>query len=140
MSSRVVIANNKTDTLIISFGGMAHQFGLIPPFEFMNFLNTHFKDVDMYRKHYHKGINGISIDIDSTVNYLKDQVQKYKNVIFIGVSSGGYAAILFGSLVKVTKVIAFAPQTIVRRDGYDKRYVDLKEHIMMLVSILFMET
>jgi hypothetical protein len=99
MSSKLVIANNKTDTLIISFGGMAHQFGLIPPFEFMIFLNAHFKDVDkffyvdIHRKHYHKGINGISTDIDSTVNYLKDQVQKYKHVIFIGVSSGGSAAL-----------------------------------------------
>ena len=34
-----------------------------------------------------------------------------KRVVFLSNSSGGYAAILFGLLLKIDKVIAFSPQT-----------------------------
>jgi hypothetical protein len=37
-----IINNNKN--LIICFGGMALQFGLIPPFEFLNYLSSIYKE------------------------------------------------------------------------------------------------
>jgi len=63
-----------------------------------------------------------------------------EKTLFVGVSMGGYGAILFGCLTKATKVMAFSPQTYLtetrRRkqlnkkfEGYDidESYTDLKE-------------
>ena len=103
-NSSYKIQNIDSDTLIISFSGLAKQFGGIPQFEFLNFLNKHFTDInkhfyiDNYQVSYHKGINGLSTNIDETIEYLKNEIKNYKNVIFLGNSAGGYAAILFGSL------------------------------------------
>ena len=63
------------------------------------------------------------------MSYLKNEIKNYKNVIFIGSSSGGYAAILFGSLLNVTSVLAFIPQTILRNTNRDEKYRDLNKII-----------
>lgn len=109
-------------TLIISFGGLGLQFGQIPPFEFLKTLQQivpqytkHFY-IDIHRAWYHHGIDGISTDIETTQLYLSNIIKSYDKVIFIGTSAGGYAAILFGSLLNVDKVIAFIPQTVLERD------------------------
>ena len=44
-------------------------------------------------------------------------------------SSGGYAAILFGSLLKVKSVLAFIPQTIRRNQNIDEKYRDISSYI-----------
>ena len=117
----IIKSKTDTDTLIVSFAGHDRKFGSVQRFEFVNFIDKHFNDIDRQfytDKHllsYHKGIFGITNNIDETVEYLKKQIRKYKNVIFLGVSSGGYAAILFGSLCNVTFVCAFIPQTILRK-------------------------
>ena len=67
--------------------------------------------MDKNRNSYHNGIVGISNNIDETLPHLQAQIAPYSNVIFLGVSSGGYAAILFGSLLNVKSVLAFIPQT-----------------------------
>ena len=135
MSSELKILKN-SDTIIISFGGNAQQFLQILPFEFLNFLNKHFEDFDKYfyidknKAHYHKGIEGISNNINETTEYLKNIINKYKKVIFLGTSAGGYAAILFGSLLKVNTVAAFMPQTILEKEEkYDEKYLNLKKFI-----------
>lgn len=125
-----------SDTLIISFAGHNKIFGRLQSFEFVNFLNKNFKNID---KHfyidkfvvsYHQGISGITNNIDETVEYLKNEIQKYKKIIFIGVSSGGYAAILFGSLLNITNVVAFMPQTILRnKQNVDEKYRDISKYI-----------
>ncbi len=138
-SNSEYIINKNSKTLIISFGGYALKFGGILPFEFLNFLNKHFEDVDKIfyiDKHhisYHKGIDGITKNIDETVIYLKEKIKNYEKVIFMGISAGGYASLLFGSLLNVTKVIAFIPQTILKNQllikNYDKKYINLKNII-----------
>ncbi len=135
MSSEFSIING-SDTLIVSFAGDALQFGGIPPFEFYQFLNKHFSNLDKYffidhnRKHYHKGIVGISKNIEETLQYLKNIIKNYKKVIFIGNSAGGYAAILFGSLLNVNIIIAFIPQTILKLNSdFDEKYLNLKDII-----------
>jgi hypothetical protein len=119
IKSSELFIDNGSDTLVVSFGGYAKQMGGILPFEFLNFLQKNFPTVDKlfyidkHRNSYHKGIKKISTNIPETVKYLSNKVKTYKSVTFIGNSSGGYAAILFGSLVEnVQKVIAFIPQTI----------------------------
>ena len=89
------------------------------PFEFLTYLSkTYSRNTDLYfyidknQCWYHKGIEGISNNIDETVIYLKTLIKKnnYKKIIFMGVSAGGYA-ILFGSLCNVNSVISFIPRT-----------------------------
>lgn len=125
----------KTDTLFVSFSGYAKQYGGIPRFEFVNFFTKHFNEfnchfyVDTYTSCYHKGISGISNNIDETVEYLRNEIKDYKNVVFIGCSSGGYAAILFGSLLSVTSVVAFTPPTIRIDINIDEKYRDIRKYI-----------
>lgn len=57
-------------------------------------------------KWYLKNINELIIKIS-------DLIHGYDNVIFIGRSSGGYIAILLGSLFEVPNVIALCPQTFI---------------------------
>ena len=52
-----------------------------------------------------------SIYSSDTLNFLKSVTSKYKNTIYIGSSMGGYASILFASLLKGITVIAQMPQT-----------------------------
>ena len=47
----------------------------------------------------------------------------------MGVSAGGYASILFGSLLGVTHVISFIPRTILKYNYIDEKYKDLKKTI-----------
>ncbi len=123
------------DILIVSFSGHARQFGMIPVYEFYNFLNEHYPTfnkqfyIDNNLKHYHYGIQNVTNSVETTVEYLRDKIKDYKKVVFMGVSSGGYAAILFGSLLNITMVISFIPQTILKGPGLNDNYRDLKKHI-----------
>ena len=123
--------NINSDTLIVSFAGNAQLFGGIKSFEFVNFLNKHFQNayknfyIDEHSDLYHKGIGGLTNNIDETVNYLKNEIKNYKNVIFLGNSAGGYASILFGSLLNINYVLAFIPQTIRYNNNIDEKYRDI---------------
>jgi hypothetical protein len=136
MTFNIIPGKNK-DKLIVSFSGQGNGMGTLPQFEFVNFLCRHFSDaekhfyLDIYSKWYHKGIVGLSDNIDETVKYLAEQIKGFTNVIFIGSSAGGYAAILFGSLLNIDTVIAFKPQTVLPYYSpiFDPRYVDLKSVI-----------
>ena len=142
MSEHKIIKNN-SENLIICFGGMGLAMCGILPFEFLNYLSKIYKkNTDLYfyidknQCWYHKGIDGITKNIDETVLYLNSIIKNsnYKKILFMGVSAGGYASILFGSLCNVSSVIAFVPQTklnnviVPQKKLYliDKKYVDLK--------------
>jgi len=131
----LILQTGHSDTLVVSFAGHDLLFGRIPRFEFFNFFEKHFTQVDrhfyvdMAKASYHKGITGITTTIDETVTYLKEQIAPYKNVVFLGVSSGGYAAILFGSLLCVTSVLAFIPQTHLRERVVNETYRDIAPYI-----------
>ena len=138
-----VSGNQKSDILVVSFAGHDVMFGGTPKlefvnnfaFEFVNFFAKHFSDIDQHfyidknKTSYHKGIDGKTNCVEETVTFLKNEIQNYKKVIFIGVSSGGYAAILFGSLLNVSQVIAFIPQTIRRDKKIDEKYRDVSPFI-----------
>lgn len=104
--------------LLVTFGGINQQ-ATKPVFEFFNTL----RDVDcdkvfirdINQAWYHKGIDSDIYNMDKIVVYLQDliNVGKYEKVCFMGNSMGGYAAILFGTLVGVDTVISFAPQTFI---------------------------
>lgn len=135
MSSEKKIINNN-DTVIVCFGGMALKMGGILPFEFLKYLSKVYEKkvdlifyIDKKQCWYHKGIEGISKNIDETASYLKNIVSGYKKTIFMGVSSGGYASILFGSLCNTTNVVAFIPPTTFKRKMVEKKYFNLKNVI-----------
>ena len=110
-------------------------YGAILPFEFLNYLSSIYTNnydlyfyIDRQQCWYHKGIHNITSNIDETVTYLKDIIKNYEKVIFMGVSAGGYAAILFGSLCNVSNVVSFVPQTILN-EPINLKYKNLKEVI-----------
>ena len=124
------ISHANADTIIISFGGCKSKLGGILPFECLRSLQDWFPRVDLKFiidknfAHYHKGIDGVSTNIDDTINFIRNKILGYKKVIFVGISAGGYAAILFGSLLNVNHVVAFVPQTILNK-AYANKYTNL---------------
>lgn len=128
-----IINGNKI--LIVCFGGMALQFGSIPPFEFLNYLSSIYKNdcdliffIDHHQCWYHKGIKDITNSVDETVSYINNIIKygNYKKIIFMGISAGGYAAILFGSICNnIDNVISFIPQTILKHP-INTNYSNLK--------------
>jgi len=129
---------NKNKNLIVSFGGSALQFGNILPFEFLNYLSSIYINhcdliffIDDHQCWYHKGIKDITSNIDETTLYLNNIIkdENYEKIIYLGTSSGGYAAILFGSICNnVTHVISFVPQTIIK-NPINLNYSNLKNII-----------
>jgi hypothetical protein len=135
----VLNGNGNKDLVIISFGGISKQFAGTPPFEFLRFLHQTFPQydkyfyIDLHQNWYHQGIAGFSTNVEETRNYLQTIIRDYNSVLFVGVSAGGYAAILFGSLLKVTSILAFIPQTRLRpyENGreMDSSYLDLRNYM-----------
>lgn len=143
--------------LLVSFGGISQGLG-IPVFEFFNSISDIQCDKVFLRDYnqawYQKGIDSDLNHIDKVTDYLQDIIvkNKYDKICFLGNSMGGYAAILFGSIIDVDTVISFAPQTsidrfyrLVNRDfrwfkqirrvhaskSKRKDFFDLKKHLEM---------
>jgi predicted esterase YcpF (UPF0227 family) len=128
-----ILNNNKN--LIVCFGGLKLNMHGILPFEFLRYLSSIYTNscdlcfyIDRKQCWYHKGIHNVTNNIDETVSYLQDLIKNYEKVIFMGVSAGGYAAILFGSLCNVSNVVSFIPQTILHEPIHPK-YKNLKQII-----------
>ncbi len=124
-----------SELLIISFSSQGKIIRDVQSYDFFNFLEKNYPHIsryfyiDCHRQCYHSGIKDKTTNIPETVEYLKNEMRLYKRVIFIGVSSGGYAALLFGSLLNVSNVIAFIPQTILRHIKVDENYIDISKYI-----------
>lgn len=103
--------------LVVAFGGIAGRLGGIEAFEFMGTLarldtkHAFVRDAEM--SWYQRGVKGVGTDVDSVATALSRllDVACPERVVFIGSSAGGYAAILFATLVEVDEVLAFGPQT-----------------------------
>jgi len=63
--------------------------------------------------------------MDETAAFLRDKIRGYERVVFLGNSGGGYAALLFGALLHVDKVVAFVPPTVLTSQLTDERYRDV---------------
>lgn len=68
---------------------------------------------------YQAGLKGLSRDIGETAAWLQTFVSDggYRRVTMVGVSSGGYAAMLFGRLLGVAEIHAIAPRTVLQHDA-----------------------
>lgn len=113
---KILVAGSQK--LYIIFGGIAAGLNM-PPFEFYNaaqILNDNKLFVrDFHQCWYHKGLDGISHNIESTAVYLQKEIKAIdpKKLCFVGNSMGGYAAMLFSTLIGYGNAIAFAPQTFI---------------------------
>jgi hypothetical protein len=113
-----------TNTLSIGFAGF---YDTNPRFDW-NILKRYETDVllikDVKMAWYLLGIDGISNNVDETVVFIRKYTYKYKKLMFFGSSMGGYAAILYGSLVNHNDktINAFSPQVDIRPDIKDDRY------------------
>lgn len=84
---------------------------------------------DDKRTGYHNGINGLTADIDETVEFLRYFVKKMgpKRVTTFGTSIGGYAALLHGFLLGVDDIITIGtvtyvdPATVEAKGGVGER-------------------
>lgn len=106
----------RNDVLFLSFGGVRMGTG-IPPAEFHASLSGRgvpgYFIKDFRQSWYQEGLLGLSSDIAGTEAVLRTLIERHspKHVVTLGVSSGGYAAILFGALLGADRVAAFSPQT-----------------------------
>lgn len=94
---------------------------------------------------YNRGLKFITSDVDTTLNFLKKYTDRHDKILCTGISSGGYAALLFGSLLNADNIIAYSPQTYIPRDpsfpdigllkGIDSKYFDLTSWISHKIEI-----
>lgn len=151
----ILLDLNSHKNLLVSFGGIRQGLG-IPVFEFFNSIADIPCDKiflrDFGQAWYQKGVDSEINHIDKVIQFLRSKIEenKYDKVCFLGNSMGGYASILFGSLLNVDIVIAFVPQTFINKFNrfiyQDKRwsrqinniynykkkrteYFDLKKHL-----------
>jgi hypothetical protein len=137
MQSLLEYDGKNKEILIIIFGGLHLKSGGILPFEFLQSLTKWFPNIskkfyiDLNQCWYHEGIKDITSSIEETKGYLREVITPYKTVVFIGTSAGGYAAILFGSLLNVTSILAFIPQTMLtsNQPQIQAQYRNLKPFI-----------
>jgi len=129
----MVFSHIDTDSknLVVSFGS-ANLHGGFDRKSSLCKLKTEFKNVDIlylrnmdshytgrgrHRKKmlvgnwYLGGLSGIGKNINHTLSFLKKIFKKYENIVCVGTSMGGYASILFGSILKVNYTITGNAQT-----------------------------
>jgi pimeloyl-ACP methyl ester carboxylesterase len=105
-------------TLFLIFGGRKGAMGM-PTFEFykstsiLNENRVFFRDLS--QNWYHTGLAGITQDIHQTRDYIQSVIERInpQETVFVGNSMGGYAAILFSTLLNTGRVVAFSPQTFI---------------------------
>ena len=110
--------DNGGDTLLVLFAGMGWKQS-IPTFIFYNFLKSYtnidklfLRDINC--RYYIAGIRNSTTCFKETVEMYRELIsrKKYKRIIGLGCSAGGYASILYGQLLGFDKVHAFSPQTV----------------------------
>lgn len=116
-------------TLFVLFSGLG--VGNRPPtFVFSKFL-TPYAGIDklfirdLRLEWYLTGLGSLTSDVESTASLLRDKISNYQRTVFIGTSAGGMAAILYGQLLQVDKILAFAPQTVLT-EAKEKDYGDTR--------------
>ncbi|MGO8906104.1 MAG: alpha/beta fold hydrolase [Solirubrobacteraceae bacterium] len=108
-------------TLLLAFGGMVGKIG-IPPFEFFSLTaGTVVKRLfvrDLRQAWYHRGIPRHGSTLAEVAQSLRKMLEHHQveRLVVAGCSAGGYAALVFGTLLGAHTVICFAPQTVLDLD------------------------
>jgi hypothetical protein len=100
-------------------------------------LKYHRNDFDLLylrniKQWYLGGLTGIGENINHTIAFLKKECMIYDKVICHGNSAGGFASLLFGSLLKVNHIVTVDPQTDLEYClcGWSKKHLErvIEEH------------
>lgn len=121
------------NALLVAFSGLSFRADGQIPFEFLNL----FSDIDVDKAFvrdldqcfYQRGIQGLGRSIPEAAEQLAQFASGYERIVFVGVSAGGYAALLLGAMLRVSHVAAMSPQTFLgRRQRYlrDERRFEKK--------------
>jgi len=100
--------------LLIVFGGGDGTIGVeeVGLVELAKELNSDLLLLkDLAQNWFLLGINETTNNVETSVTALVGIVKEYDKVFVTGLSLGGYAAVLYGSLINSTAVVAFSPQT-----------------------------
>jgi pimeloyl-ACP methyl ester carboxylesterase len=144
--------DSDSPAMLMTFGGLGRQ-GAQPSFEFAGVTSAlPVKRAfvrDPYQTWYHRGLARRGASIEGTAEALAELTARHGvgRLVTAGNSAGGYAALLFGTLLGAAEVHAFAPQTVLdpavleewadrrwehllrplaARDGLEQRWVDLR--------------
>lgn len=115
-----------SDSLIIAFTGNAEGM-MMDTFEFFAVTNTlncnRILLKDPTKRVYLRGIGGNLNSLNKLLHQLKSDIESInpKAVSVIGTSGGGYAAILYGHLLKANFVHAFGPTTQINSMSISQR-------------------
>ena len=117
MSESIDYVDNNSSTLLVIFGGIHQGIG-VPQYEFQKSLKIVLSDKlfikDNKQCWYQKGVKGYE-SIACLESFLRSFIEekKYKKIVFIGNSMGGYISILLGVKLNIDAVIAFSPQSFI---------------------------
>ncbi len=128
-----------SSTLLVAFGGLAQEVGM-PPFEFFGATGglpvKRLFVRDPRQAWYHLGIIGHGRSIEAVGDSLGRLIARHdvERLVVTGNSMGGYAALIFGTLLRADVALCFAPQTVVDLDvlgemndhNWDRRLGELR--------------
>ena len=114
-------ASGDSRTLLLAFGGMVGRIG-IPPFEFFSLTGEmpvkRLFVRDLRQAWYHRGIPRHGGTIPEMAESLRRILEHHEvdRLVVAGNSAGGYASLVFGTLLGADTVLCFAPQTVLDLD------------------------
>jgi hypothetical protein len=138
MSSRVKLASTIFETHLESNDLLILFSGRLPGFQMPRRFSWSFrtKDVpvnklfirDNFGLWYHAGLEGLTTGIDDTALHIAEFVDDhdFDRVSIIGISSGGYAALLLGELIGANSIHSLSPRTRLYQDA--ETYADSNRH------------
>lgn len=103
-------------TMLVAFGGIHLRSG-IPPYEFSALTGRagvkRLYVRDLRQAWYHRGMPGHGDRLMDVAAALREVVarRRVERLVVVGNSAGGYAALVFGTLLGADVVLAFSPQT-----------------------------
>jgi hypothetical protein len=132
-----------SDTLVVAFqahdnrvfGGTVDEFK--KTLSQLNYDTLKINDTTGY--YFFNGIDGTYDSMEKVLGKLSEYISGYSKTVFMGNCGGGHAAILFGTMLNVDKVIGFNPATyldqktlLLNEDGREDRLISLDQSIEYL--------
>ena len=72
---------------------------------------------DFYKSWYQDGLMGLTENRNDTIGFLRSLLENFpRPLTFVGSSSGGYAALLFGHALDAERIVTFGAQTLLTRN------------------------
>jgi hypothetical protein len=132
-SNTLVVAFQAHDNRV--FGGTVDEFK--KTLSQLNYDTLKINDTTGY--YFFNGIDGTYDSMEKVLGKLSEYISGYTKTVFMGNCGGGHAAILFGTMLNVDKVIGFNPATyldqktlLLNEDGREDRLISLDQSIEYL--------